>query len=134
MKNQALWKDLMTLRRKLSRCARIEAVRFPRRSVEGAKEVDRTAKAAGRAPSNVDWGFQKSKIGRPKNNGKNRHSFIPAAGQTPIIRSYKSDTATREIQLFKFEVWNDSQKMGSARESAKVLNWRGFLKTGGSAI
>jgi len=101
----------MTLRRKLSPCARIEVKLVPRRSDEGAKEVDRTAKAAGRLPSNVDWGFQKGKIGRPKNNSKKSAQLYPAAGQTPIIRPYKSDMASREIQLFRFEVWDESKKM-----------------------
>jgi len=70
MKIPTLWKDLMTLRRKLSRCARIEVKPTPRRSDESAKEVDRSAKAAGRLASNVDCGFQRNTIGRSKNNSK----------------------------------------------------------------
>jgi hypothetical protein len=101
----------MTLRRKLSRFARIEVILIPRRSDEGAKEVDRVAKAAGRVPSNVDLGFQKGKIGRPKNNSKKAAQLYPAAGQTPIIRPYKSDMAGRNIQLFRFEVWDDNTKV-----------------------
>jgi ribonuclease HI len=111
VKNPSLWKDLMTLRRKLSRRVRIEVRLIPRRSDEGAKEADRTAKAAGRLPSHVDWGFQKGKIGRPKNNSKKAAHLYPAAGQTPIIRPYKSDLVRREIQLFKFEVWDEGKKM-----------------------
>jgi hypothetical protein len=84
---------------------------IPRRSDEGAKEVDRTAKAAGNLPSYVDYGFKKGKIGRSKNNSKKSAQLYPAAGQTPIIRPYKSDMASREIQLFKFEVWDDSRKL-----------------------
>jgi ribonuclease HI len=111
IKNPDLWKDLMTLRRKLARSVRIEVKLIPRRSDEGAKEVDRVAKAAGRQPSHVDWGFKKGKIGRPKNNSKKPAQLYPAAGQTPIIRPYKSDMAAREIQLFKFEVWDDGKKL-----------------------
>jgi len=111
IKNLVLWKDLMTLRRRLYRRARIEVKVIPRRSDEGAKEVDRTAKAAGNLPSYVDYGFKKGKIGRPKNNSKKSAQLYPAAGQTPIIRPYKSDMASREIQLFKFEVWDDSRRL-----------------------
>jgi ribonuclease HI len=111
IKNPDLWKNLMTLRRKLSRCGRIEVKLIPRRSDEGAKEVDRVAKAAGRLPSYIDWGFSKGKIGQPKNNSKKSAQLYPAAGQTPIIRPYKSDMATKEVQLFKFEVWDDRKKM-----------------------
>lgn len=111
VKNPGLWKDLMTLRRRLARHVRIEVKLIPRRSDEGAKIVDRVAKAAGKLPSHVDWGFQKGKIGRPKNNSKRAAQLYPAAGQKPIIRPYKSDWARRDIQLFKFEVWDEGRKM-----------------------
>ena len=111
IKNPSLWKDLMTLRRKLCRHVRVEVKLIPRRSDDGAKEVDRAAKAAGRLPTHVDWGFQKGKIGRPKNNSKKSAPLYPAAGQTPIIRPYKSDMASKEIQLFRFEVWDDIRIM-----------------------
>jgi len=111
IKNPELWRALMTLRRKLRRCGRIEVKLIPRRSDEGAKEVDRVAKAAGRSPSYVDWGFPEGKIGRPKNNSKKAAQLYPAAGQTPIIRPYKSDMAAKEIQLFRFEVWDESKRL-----------------------
>src|SRR5260370_6203001 len=111
IKNPALWKDLMTLRRRLHRRARIEVKLIPRRSDDGAKEVDRTAKAAGNLPSYVDYGFKKGKVGRPKNNSEKSAQLYPAAGQTPIIRPYKSEMASRQIQLFKFEVWDDGRKL-----------------------
>jgi ribonuclease HI len=111
IKNEDLLKDLMTLRRKLARRLRIEVKLIPRRSNDAAKEVDRAAKAAGKMPSHVDWGFRKGKIGRPKNNSKGAARLYPAAGQTPVIRPYKSDVAKRDIQLFKFEVWDEAKGM-----------------------
>jgi hypothetical protein len=111
IKNEDLWKDLMTLRRKLARSVRMEVKLIPRRSDESAKEVDRLAKAAGKMPSHVDRGFPKGKIGRPKNNSKGAARLYPAAGQTLVIRPYKSDIARRDIQLFKFEVWDEAKGM-----------------------
>ena len=122
VKNPELWKELMTLRRRLSRRVRIEVNLIPRRSDEGAKEVDRTAKAAGRAPSYVDRGFKTGKIGRPKNNSKKASLLYPAAGQTPIIRPYKSDMAAKEIQLFRFEVWDEAKKLFFDKFQAYTTN------------
>lgn len=107
VKNEDLLRELMTLRRKVSRAARVEIKIIPRRSDEGAKEVDRLAKEAGRAPAFVDRGFSSGKVGRPKNNSKRGASMYPANGQMPIIRPYKSDMARRNVQLFKFEVWDE---------------------------
>jgi hypothetical protein len=70
MKSDELWKELMTLRRKLGRRVHVDVKWIARRSDEGAKVVDTTAKVAGRMPNHVDYGFQKGKIGKPKNNAK----------------------------------------------------------------
>jgi ribonuclease HI len=110
IKNEGLWKEVLTMRRKLSRRVRIEVKLIPRRSDESAKEVDRTAKAVGRTPSHVDWGFPKGKIGRPKNNSKGAARLYPADKQMPIIRPYKSDLVRRDVQLFKFEVYDENKK------------------------
>ena len=111
IKNEDLLRELMTVRRKLARRVRVEMKLIPRRSDEGAKEVDRTAKEAGRKPAHVDWGFQKGKIGRPKNNAKGAAKRYPAAGQIIFIRPYKSDMARRDIQVFKFEVWDETRQV-----------------------
>jgi ribonuclease HI len=111
IKNEGLMRELMTVRRKLSKRVRVEMRLIPRRSDEGAKEVDRTAKEAGRKPAHVDWGFRKGKIGRPKNNSKGAARRYPAAGQTILIRPYKSDMARKNIQVFKFEVWDELKQM-----------------------
>jgi ribonuclease HI len=110
MKNDELWKDLMTLRRKLGRCVRIEVKLIPRRSDEGAKAVDRLAKAAGKMPTHVDWGFPKGKIGRSKNNVKSAARLYPAAGQEIIIRPYQSGTARRGLERYKFQVYDEVRK------------------------
>src|SRR4029077_16071964 len=101
----------MTLRRRLHRSAWIEVKLIPRRSDRGAKEIEQTTSVAANLPSYVDHGFKKGKIGHPKNNSKKSAQLYPAAGQTPIIRPYKSDMASREVQLFKFEVWDDSRRL-----------------------
>lgn len=111
VKNEDLLRELMTLRRKLARSVLVEVKLIPRRSDEGAKEVDSMAKAAGRTPANVDRGFQKGKIGRPKNNSKRAAKPFPAGAQAIVIRPYKSGMARRDIQLFKFELWNDREGM-----------------------
>jgi len=100
----------MTLRRKLGRRVRIEVKLIPRRSDEGAKEVDRLAKAAGEMPTHVDWGFPKGKIGRSKGNVKKAARLYPAAGQEVIIRPYQSGTARRGLELYKFQVYDEVRK------------------------
>jgi ribonuclease HI len=110
IKNEDLWKELMTLRRKLSRRVRIEVMLISRRSDASAKEVDRTAKAAGNMPSHVDWGFPKGKIGRSKNSTKQAAKLYPAAGQEPIIRIYHSTSARRDIQALKFQVFDEVKR------------------------
>jgi len=122
VKNDELWKELMTLRRKLGRRVHIDVQWIPRRSDEGAKEVDRLAKIAGNLPSRVDREFPKGKIGRPKNNSKKAAKLFPAAGQTLIIRPYKSDMARREIQVFRFEVWDELKGMFYEKFSAYSNN------------
>jgi len=62
-------------------------------------------------PSHVDWGFPKGKIGRPKNNSKRGARLYPAAGQTTVIRPYKSDLARRGVQLFKLEEYDETKGM-----------------------
>lgn len=111
LKNEDLLRDLMTLRRKLSRFSRIDVKLIPRRSDDGAKEVDSAAKVAGKAPTFVDRGFSSGKVGRPRNNSKGGAKLYPAAGQTLIIRPYKSDMARRDVQLFRFEVWDEAKGM-----------------------
>jgi ribonuclease HI len=110
IKNEELWRELMTLRRKLARRLRIETHQIPRRSNEAAKEVDTKAKAAGKSPTHVDWGLPKGKIGRSKNNDGKAARLYPAAGQSPIICPYKSDSARRDIQRFKFQVYDEVRK------------------------
>ena len=109
-KNIGLWKELIRLRRQLARRVRIEVRLIPRRSSEIARDVDRDAKAAGKLPANVDWGFNEGKIGRPKHQMKGRAKLFPAAGQTLFMRPYKSDVARRNIQLFRFEVWDGDKR------------------------
>jgi hypothetical protein len=94
-----------------NRRVRIDIKQVPRRSDEGAKEVDRTAKMAGRNPTEVDFGFPKGKVGRPKNNSKKAARLFPAAGQSVIVRPYKSNMARRDKQLFRFEVWDEAKGM-----------------------
>lgn len=122
MKNDELWKELMTLRRKLGRRGCVEVKWIPRRSDEGAKVVDTTAKAAGRMPSHVDWGFQKGKIGRPKNNAKGSAKLVVARGQQLVIMPYKSDIARRDVQLFRFEIWDESRRMFFEKGTAYASN------------
>jgi len=122
MKNDELWKELMTLRRKLGRRVHVDVKWVPRRSDEGAKIVDTTAKAAGRMPSYVDFGFQKGKIGKPKNNAKGASKLFPCIGQMLIIRPYKSDMARRDLQLFRFEVWDDTKGMFFDKGAAYATN------------
>lgn len=110
IKNEGLWKDLMRLRRNLVRRVHIEVKLIPRRSNDAAKEVDRRAKAAGKRPTEIDRGFPKGKIGRPKNKSRGAASLYPAAGQTPIIRIYKSDRVRRDVQLFRFELYDEGKK------------------------
>jgi ribonuclease HI len=111
IKNEELWKNLMRLRRKLAHGVWIEVKWIPRRSSQIAKGVDQDAKAAGRLPAHVDRGFSSGKVGRPKNNARGSAKLYPAAGQTPYIRPYKSGMARRDIQLFKFEVWDEAKEM-----------------------
>jgi ribonuclease HI len=118
MKNDDLLGELMTLRRKLSGRVRIEVKRIPRRSDDGAKQVDTMAKVAGRKATDRDWGFPKGKIGRPKNNSKGAAKLYPAAGQTPFIRPYKSYRARRDIQVFRFEEWDDTKGIFLAKFEA----------------
>lgn len=110
IKNEGLWKDLMRLRRNLARRVRIEVKLIARRSNVAAIEVDRGAKAAGKTPTHIDRGFPKGKIGRPKNKSKQAARLYPAAGQKPIIRIYKSDRVRRDVQLFKFEVYDEDKR------------------------
>jgi len=95
IKNEDLLRELMTVRRKLARQMRVEVKWIPRRSDEGAKEVDKMAKAGGKMPSHVDRGFKSGKIGRPKNNSKGAVKLYPAACQVTFIRPYKSGMARR---------------------------------------
>lgn len=111
IKNPDLLKDLMTIRRKLSRHMRVEVRLIPRRSDDAAKEVDRMAKEGGRKPTYVDRGFRSGKIGRPKNNAKGAAKLYPAASQVIIIRPYKSGSAARDVQIFKFEVWDEAKQL-----------------------
>jgi ribonuclease HI len=111
IKNPELLKELMTIRRKLTRRMRVEVKLISRRSDEGAKEVDRMAKEGGRNPTYVDRGFKSGKIGRPRNNAKGAAKLYPAAGQVIIIRPYKSGSAAKDVQIFKFEVWHETKRM-----------------------
>jgi ribonuclease HI len=110
IKNVDLWKDVMRLRRKLGRYVRIEVSLIKGKSNEVAKRVDEKAKAAGKIPTNVDWGFSTGKIGRSKNNTKKAARLFPAAGQEPIIRIYHSGIARRNIQIFKFQVYDEAKR------------------------
>jgi ribonuclease HI len=107
IKNDDLWKNLMRLRRRLGPRVRIEIQLIKGKSNETTKAVDQKAKAAGRMPNRTDWGFPKGKIGRSKNNNKRTAAKLyPAAGQEPIIRIYHSGIARRDIQIFKFQVYD----------------------------
>ena len=110
IKNEDMVRELMTLRRKLCRALRVEMKLIPRRSDEGAKEVDRTAKAAREMPSLVDRGFPKGKIGRPKNDVKKAARLYPAAGQVTIFRPYNSLTVRRGLELFKVQEFDEARK------------------------
>lgn len=109
IKSESLWRDLMRLRKKMR--IRVEVCLVQGKSSSITKQIDRDAKTAGLSPIFVDRGFQKGKIGRPKNNSKRAAKPFPAGGQTIVIRPYKSDMARRDIQLFKFELWNDREGM-----------------------
>jgi ribonuclease HI len=109
IKNVDLWKDLMRLRRKLGRYVRMEAVLIKGKSDEPTKRVDEKAKAAGKIPTHIDWGFNTGKIGRSKNNTGKAAKLFPAAGQELIIRIYHSAIARRNIQIFKFQVFDEAR-------------------------
>ena len=109
IKNEELWKELMTLRRKLGRCVRLDIRLIARRSDEGAKEVDRVAKTAGEMPARVDWGFRSGKVGRSRNNTKKAAKLYPAAGEEVVILIYNSVIARKDVQLFKFQVFDASR-------------------------
>ena len=110
MKNDDLFRELMTLRRKLSRCLRIEVRLIPRRSDDGAKEVDRIAKTAGQMPAHVDWGFRSGKVGRSRNNSGKAGKLYPAAGQEIVVLIYHSVGAGKGVQLFKFQEFDEVRK------------------------
>jgi hypothetical protein len=73
-------------------------------------------------PSHVDFGFRKGKIGKPQNNAKGAANLFPSVGQTLIIRPYKSDMARRDLQLFRFEVWDDRKGMSFDKGAAYATN------------
>lgn len=110
IKSDDLWKDLMRVRRKLAPRVRIEVKLIEGKSSPITKLVDKEAKAAGLQPSEVDWGFPKGKIGRPKNNSKKAARLFPAAGQEVILRIYKSGMARRGLQIFRFEMYDEPRK------------------------
>ncbi len=110
IKNEELWKELMTLRRKLGRCVRLDIRLVARRSDEGAKEVDRVAKTAGEMPARVDWGFRSGKVGRSRNHTKKAAKLYPAAGEEVVILVYNSVVARKDVQLFKFQVFDASRR------------------------
>lgn len=111
MKNDDLLRELMTLRRKLCRAARVDVVLIPRRSDDGAKAVDTLAKEGGKMPAFVDRGFATGKVGRSKGNSRKSAKLYPAAAQTIFIRPYKSGMARSDVQVYRFEVWEDAKGM-----------------------
>src|SRR5579859_1141435 len=62
-----------------------------------------------RATSIAD--FKETQLGGQRITVKQSAQLYPVTGQTPIIRPYKSDVASREVQLSKFEVWDNNTKM-----------------------
>lgn len=70
---------------------RIEVRLIEGKSNEVTKWVDQKAKAAGRIPTHVDWGFTTGKIGRS-------------------IRIYHSAVARRDIQVFKFQEYDEAKR------------------------
>ncbi len=106
--NKDLWKELLSIRRKLRVRVEVEWTKGKRSEI--LKAVDRSAKNAAALPSCVDRGFRSGKIGRSKNNVKGAARLFPARGQEAIIRIYHSVGVRPGEHKVKFQLYSEQKK------------------------
>jgi ribonuclease HI len=106
--NANLWKELLSVRSKLRVRADIEWTSG--KSSEITKAVDKSAKKAAKAPTEIDRGFRSGKVGRTRNKVSGAAVLFPASGQEAIIRVYHTAAYSRAQgeNRIKFQLFSES--------------------------
>ena len=103
LENPDLWKEFLTARSKVRIRTDIQWRKGKKSST--LKLVDRTAKAAGKAPRKFDRGFRGGKVARSKVSGGSS-SLYPANGQIEIIRVYRSAIIRKSDHKITFDLFD----------------------------
>ncbi len=120
--NSDLWKRFLTLR---SRCkVRTDIIWRKGKKSPILKSVDKSAKAAGRAPTKRDRGFRTGKIGRSKLLGGSS-SLFPANGQEQVIHIYRSSLIGKTGHRVYFDVFDGPS--GQYREKCRAYLAEGLV-------
>jgi ribonuclease HI len=102
--NSDLWKRFLTLRPMCK--VRMDIIWRKGKKSPILKNVDKSAKAAGRAPTKRDRGFRSGKIGRSKLIGGSS-SLFPAHGQESVIRIYRSSLIRKTGHRVYFDLFDE---------------------------
>ena len=107
IKNDDLWKELLSIRGKLRVRTDIEWTLGKKAPI--LRSVDKSAKSAAKQPTETDRGYRPGKIGRTKNQVFGAAALFPATGQQATVRIYHTALAGRSENEIKFQLFSDSR-------------------------
>jgi ribonuclease HI len=110
IKNAGLWKKFLSVQVRWK--VRTDILWRKGKKSSILRSVDRAAKEAGKAPTKTDRGFRSGKVGRSKVHGGSSTLF-PAAGQSALIRIYKSALIRKTEHKIYFDLGEDAEHFAS---------------------
>jgi hypothetical protein len=105
LENSDLWKRFLSVR--LNVRIRTEIIWQKGKKSPTLKMVDRTAKAAGKAPRKYDRGYRGGKVARSKVTGGSPLLY-PAKGQEAVIRIYRSGLIRKTGHKLTFDLYDET--------------------------
>jgi len=121
--NSDLWKRFLTLRPMCK--VRTDILWRKGKKSPILKSVDKSAKAAGKSPTQADRGYRGGKVGKSKLTGGSS-SLFPAKGQEQIIRIYRSSVIRKTGHRVHFDVFDESS--GQYREKCRAYLSEGVVE------
>ena len=119
IENSDLWRRYLSALTKVH--FRVDVLWMKGKKSPILKMVDRAAKAAGKAPSQVDRGFRGGKVGKSKTGGeKSSSSLFPASGQIATIHIYRSQMIRKEHHKVSFDVFDPARGRFTQKSRAYV--------------
>jgi ribonuclease HI len=113
IENPDLWNEFLSLRRKIR--VPLELQWSKGKTSPILKEVDRRAKAAAQAPTEVDRGFRGGKVARSKTKSRKASTLFPAQGQEVVINIYRKRLPGQTEDKVYFDLFSEGQKEFTAK-------------------